>query len=115
MQKEFNVKMLKNYLFIRIVWDIILLLMNVILVIINRINFASFLFNTVVVVCLDGYFNFVVYGYFKLMQIIEDINPFNSNSQRENDLENGQWGDEEVKDRRETWRHEEEKEEEKVC
>mmetsp|Transcript_1051 Transcript_1051/g.919 ORF Transcript_1051/g.919 Transcript_1051/m.919 type:complete len:107 (+) Transcript_1051:248-568(+) len=89
MQREFNPSMLKKYLYIRIVWDIILLIMNVILVIINRINFASFLFNTVVVVCLDGYFNFVVYGYFKLIQSTEELNLIKTSCQRREDQENG--------------------------
>ena len=85
LRRKFNYFMLRNYLVLRIVWDIVLLLMNIILMLINKINFVSFLFNIVVVISLDGYFNFIVYGFFKLkkLSLIEE-NPLSANQDIEN-------------------------------
>mmetsp|Transcript_22585 Transcript_22585/g.25954 ORF Transcript_22585/g.25954 Transcript_22585/m.25954 type:complete len:122 (-) Transcript_22585:16-381(-) len=70
--------MVRNYLILRIVWDIILMLMNVVLIFLSKISFVSFLFNIIVVISLDGYFNFIVYGFFKLKQNNPEEYPFNN-------------------------------------
>ena len=71
---------------LRIVWDVVLLITNVVLVIIKEINFGSFLFNIVIVVTLDGYFNFVVYGFFKYRKDAKEENPFNRSQELEGDV-----------------------------
>ena len=49
------------------------------------INFVSFLFNIVIVISLDGYFNFIVYGFFKLKKVnLVEENPLSPNPDIEN-------------------------------
>ena len=85
LKRKFNYFILRNYLVLRITWDIVLLLMNIILMLINKINFVSFLFNIVIVISLDGYFNFIVYGFFKLKKVnLVEENPLSPNPDIEN-------------------------------
>ena len=92
-----KLKMLKRYLILRIVWDIILFIGYIVLIIFDSISIYSFFFNIILVVSIDGYFNFIIYALYKIkFQCEEDPlwagqdNEQNEENKEneENDLEN---------------------------
>ncbi|CDW89630.1 UNKNOWN [Stylonychia lemnae] len=56
---------LKKYLIVRIVWDITLLILNGVMAGLKKMPFQTFIFNSFALFFLDGYFNFIIYSFYK--------------------------------------------------
>jgi hypothetical protein len=53
----------KTYLYMRLAWDVGLVIFNVIMAARRRMPLESFLTKLIVLIIVDGYLNFIIYSY----------------------------------------------------
>ena len=63
--KGFQERQVRIYLIVRLVWDCVLVLFNLVMASLLKITMRTFILQLVVLVILDGYMNLVVYSYLR--------------------------------------------------
>lgn len=67
--KDFNIVRIWKYLIVRVVWDIILVIVNCVMVGLAMMPVQTFFLNAITLFLLDGYLNLVIYSYLKLVEL----------------------------------------------
>ena len=75
----------RNYLIVRLSWDIALVIFNVIMIALRNMQLQSFLTKLVVLILVDGYLNLVIISYLTQNSISTDDSP--SSSLEDEDIE----------------------------
>lgn len=70
-RKRFGLRSLKWYLITRVFWDVCLLIGYLVVFILKKMPLTSFIFNIVIIISLDGYFNGVIFTFRKYQ--VEDL------------------------------------------
>lgn len=60
---HFQMNKVKKYLYMRLAWDVGLVIFNVIMAALRRMPLESFLTKMIVLIIVDGYLNFIIYSY----------------------------------------------------
>ena len=82
---NFQAIKVRNYLIVRLSWDIALVIFNVIMIALRNMQLQSFLTKLVVLILVDGYLNLVIISYLTQNSISTDDSP--SSSLEDEDIE----------------------------
>ena len=66
--KEFNKAQVKAYFITRLVWDAVILLLNITMAALRKITLQTSIANVLVVLIIDGYLNLIIFSYLRNAQ-----------------------------------------------
>ena len=80
---EFSGDRVRNYLIVRLSWDIALVIFNIIMIALKNMQMQSFLTKLIVLILVDGYLNLIILSYLTQNSISREENSQNSSLEDE--------------------------------
>lgn len=82
---EFSLEKVRNYLIVRLSWDVALVIFNVIMIALKNMQMQSFLTKLIVLILVDGYLNLIIVSYLTQNSIINSRDQDSQNSSLEDE------------------------------
>ena len=82
---EFSLEKVRNYLIVRLSWDIALVIFNVIMIALRNMQMQSFLTKLIVLILVDGYLNLIIVSYLTQNSITNGRDQDSQNSSLEDE------------------------------